>query len=154
MPEKDHRRSKIMYELLAINFVIILLDVGLLVVEYIGYYSLQTTLKPMVYSIKLKLEFGVLGKLVSLVQTNRSQPTSLEHEEYPGFVDPTQITSDVTHAAPVQSTRRASRGFHWGMNMNNLSLESLPMSERRIRPSTRDTDSSGPSPGPSPSPRL
>jgi hypothetical protein len=153
MPEKDRRRSRIMYELLAINFVIILLDVGLLLVEYIGYYSLQTTLKPMVYSIKLKLEFGVLGKLVSLVQTSRSQPTSLEHEEYPGFVDPSQLTGDVTHAAPLESAgRRESRrgsGFPWGMNMNNFSLESLPMSERRIRPSTRDTNSPVP-----PSPHL
>lgn len=140
MPEKDRRRSKIMYELLAINFVIIMLDVALLVTEYIGYYSLQTTLKPMVYSIKLKLEFGVLGKLVSLVQTQRSQPTSLEPEEYPGFVDPSQLTSDVTHAAPVES-QRESRGFRWGMNMNNLSMDSLSTSERRIRPSTRDTNS-------------
>ncbi|KAJ6111366.1 hypothetical protein N7523_007427 [Penicillium sp. IBT 18751x] len=139
MPDKDQRRSRIMYELLAINFVIILLDVALLVVEYCGFYSLQTTLKPMVYSIKLKLEFGVLGKLVSLVQTSRSQPTSTEHEEYPGFVDPSQLTSDVTHAAPTGS--RAPRGMSaW----NNISMESLPMSERRMRPSTRSSDSSQP----------
>ncbi|KAJ5119297.1 hypothetical protein N7448_009966 [Penicillium atrosanguineum] len=139
MPNKDQRRSRIMYELLAINFVIILMDVALLVVEYIGYYSLQTTLKPMVYSIKLKLEFGVLGKLVSLVQTNRSQPTSTEHEEYPGFVDPSQLTSDVTHAMPAES--RVPRGMSaW----NNISLESLPMSERRMRPSTNSTDNSQP----------
>ncbi|KAJ5190866.1 uncharacterized protein N7498_009851 [Penicillium cinerascens] len=73
-PEREQRRIKIMYELLTINFVIILLDIALLALEYLGYYSLQTTLKSMVYSIKLKLEFGVLGKLVSLVQTHCSQP--------------------------------------------------------------------------------
>lgn len=135
MPDKDRRRTRIMYELLTINFVIILLDVALLLVEYIGYYSLQTTLKPMVYSIKLKLEFGVLGKLVALVQTHRSQPTSSEHEEYPGFVDPTQLTSDVTHAAPIES--RLRRGVPaW----NTISLESLPESEQRIRPSTRSIE--------------
>lgn len=139
MPDKDRRRTKLMYELLTINLVIILLDVALLVVEYIGFYALQTTLKPMVYSIKLKLEFGVLGKLVSLVQTHRSQPTSSEHEEYPQFVDPTQLTTDVTHAAPVESrSRHGLRGW------NNISMESLPMSERRIRPSTRGTDSPEP----------
>jgi hypothetical protein len=139
MPDKDHRRTKIMYELLAINFVIIMLDVALLVVEYTGYYSLQTTLKPMVYSIKLKLEFAVLGKLVSLVQTHRSQPTSSEHEEYPNFVDPTQFTTDVTHAAPVESRR--SRMGAW----NAISMESLPSSERRIRPSTLSSDGGDPS---------
>ncbi|KAJ5715577.1 uncharacterized protein N7483_012758 [Penicillium malachiteum] len=136
MPDKDHRRTRIMYELLAINFVIILLDVALLVVEYIGFYSLQTTLKPMVYSIKLKLEFGVLGKLVSLVHNSRSQPTSAEQDEYPQFVDPTQLTSDVTHAAPIERVPRGMRAW------NNISMESLPMSERRMRPSTRSRVSS------------
>ncbi|CAG7962735.1 unnamed protein product [Penicillium nalgiovense] len=136
MPDKDRRRSRIMYELLTINFVIILLDICLLLVEYIGFYSLQTTLKAMVYSVKLKLEFGVLGKLVDLVQSHRSQPTSLEHEEYPGFVDPSQITTDITHAAPRDSRPAGRRGW------NTLSMESLPSSERRIRPSTRSTDDS------------
>ncbi|KAJ5152612.1 uncharacterized protein N7482_009090 [Penicillium canariense] len=137
MPDKERRRTRIMYELLAINFVIIMLDVALLVVEYIGYYSLQTTLKPMVYSIKLKLEFAVLGKLVSLVQTQHSQPTSTEHDEYPNFVDPSQFTSDVTHAAPVNS--RVPRGMSaW----NGISMESLPSSEQRMRPSTRSRLSS------------
>lgn len=136
MPDKDQRRSRIMYELLAINFIIILLDICLLLVEYLGFYSLQTTLKPMVYSIKLKLEFAVLGKLVDLVQSSRSQPTSLEHEEYPGFVDPSQITSDITHAAPRESRPGVRRGW------NTISVESLPISERRIRPSTRSTDNS------------
>lgn len=140
MPEKDRRRTRIMYELLAINFVIILMDVGLLLVEYIGYYPLQTTLKPMVYSIKLKLEFGVLGKLVALVQTHRSQPTSSEQEEYPGFVDPTRLTHDVTHAAPMES--RVPRVLS---SWNNISMESLSTSEQRIRPSTRSTESPHPS---------
>ncbi|CAI7617036.1 unnamed protein product [Penicillium glandicola] len=134
MPDKDRRRTRIMYELLAINLIIILLDVCLLVVEYIGLFSLQTALKSMVYSIKLKLEFGVLGKLVTLVQNNPSQPTSSEHEEYPGFVDPSQITTDVTHAAPRESRLGGRRGW------NTMSVESLPSSERRIRPSTRSTD--------------
>ncbi|KAJ5467926.1 hypothetical protein N7475_005678 [Penicillium sp. IBT 31633x] len=134
MPDKDRRRTRIMYELLAINFVIILLDICLLVTEYIGYYSVQTTLKPMVYSIKLKLEFGVLGKLVTLVQNHRSHATSSEQEEYPGFVDPSQLTTDVTHAAPRESRSKGRRGW------NTMSVESLPISERRIRPSTRSTD--------------
>lgn len=140
MPEKDRRRTRIMYELLAINFVIILMDVGLLLVEYIGFYSLQTTLKAMVYSVKLKLEFGVLGKLIALVQTHRSQPTSSEREEYPGFVDPTQLTTDVTHAAPIQSRER--RGMR---SWNNISMESLSTSEQCIRPSTRSSESPHPS---------
>jgi len=139
MPEKGRRRTKIMYELLAINFVIIILDIALLVVEYLGFYTLQTTLKPMVYSIKLKLEFGVLGKLVALVQTHRSQPTSAEPDQYPVFVDPTQFTSDVTHAAP-QEPRSPRDMSTW----NSMSVESLPIPERRIQISTQSVDTMQP----------
>ncbi|KAJ5219565.1 hypothetical protein N7468_008769 [Penicillium chermesinum] len=138
MPDKDRRRSKIMYQLLVINAVIILLDVALLAVEYTGFYALQTTLKAMVYSIKLKLEFAVLGKLVSLVQTHRSQPTSDETDQYPQFVDPTQLTSDVTHAAPREESR-VPRGM---MPWQSISMESLPSAERRARLSTRSRVSS------------
>ncbi|KAJ5550271.1 hypothetical protein N7535_001789 [Penicillium sp. DV-2018c] len=134
MPDRANRRKRIMYELLAINMVIILLDISLLVTEYIGFYTLQTSLKSMVYSIKLKLEFGVLGKLVTLVQNSRSQPTSSEHEEYPHFVDPTQFTSDVTHAIPLESRSKERRAW------DTMSVESVPISERRIRPSTQSTD--------------
>ncbi|PYH97173.1 hypothetical protein BO71DRAFT_417275 [Aspergillus ellipticus CBS 707.79] len=110
-PEKDPQRHKTMYELIAINFVIILLDVALLVLEYVGLYTLQTTLKAAVYSVKLKLEFGVLRKLVSLVNTRHSDSSSSDREEFPNFVDPDQITGDVTHAAPA-GERRQSR-YPW-----------------------------------------
>ncbi|KAJ5645124.1 hypothetical protein N7507_011135 [Penicillium longicatenatum] len=65
---------KIMYQLLAINALIIVMDVILLVLEYLGSkysFVIQTTLKSMVYSIKLKLEFGVLSRLVFMVQAHR-----------------------------------------------------------------------------------
>lgn len=73
-PINDRRRTKILYELITINFFIIMFDVGLLVVAYVGFYPLETTLKSMVYSIKLKLEFAVLGKLKSLVRARQTVP--------------------------------------------------------------------------------
>ncbi|CAC9892091.1 unnamed protein product [Aureobasidium pullulans] len=62
----DGRFRKIMWELGAINVAIIVLDVALLAVEYLGLYQIEVTLKGMCYSIKLKLEFGVLSKLVKI----------------------------------------------------------------------------------------
>ncbi|KAH0149061.1 integral membrane protein, partial [Aureobasidium melanogenum] len=62
----DGRFRKIMWELGAINIAIIVLDVALLAVEYLGLYQIEVTLKGMCYSIKLKLEFGVLSKLVKI----------------------------------------------------------------------------------------
>lgn len=66
---------KVMYQLLAINTIIILMDVVLLAVEFANLYLIETTLKGVVYSVKLKLEFAVLGKLVQIVH---SRATSSE----------------------------------------------------------------------------
>ncbi|KAJ6157255.1 hypothetical protein N7497_006140 [Penicillium chrysogenum] len=63
---EDKRRTKILYELITINVMAIAMDVALLTLEYLGLYFTQIILKAMVYSIKLKLEFAVLGTLVSI----------------------------------------------------------------------------------------
>ncbi|KAL5410954.1 hypothetical protein PMIN04_010446 [Paraphaeosphaeria minitans] len=60
---------KVMYQLLAINTIIIAMDVALLAVEFANLYLVETTLKGVVYSVKLKLEFAVLGKLVQIVSS-------------------------------------------------------------------------------------
>ncbi|KAF2401226.1 hypothetical protein EJ06DRAFT_466502, partial [Trichodelitschia bisporula] len=57
---------KVMWQLAAINILIIILDVALLLVEFLDYYQIETTMKGMIYSVKLKLEFGVLSKLVKV----------------------------------------------------------------------------------------
>jgi hypothetical protein len=66
----------IMYQLIGINCAIIAMDVLLLGLEYANFYALQITLKGFVYSLKLKLEFAVLGRLVDLIQGSRD-PISL-----------------------------------------------------------------------------
>lgn len=71
-PETDKRRNKILYELLAVNVTAILMDVTLVVLEYVGFYFTQVIFKATVYSIKLKLEFAVLGMLVSIVHSRGS----------------------------------------------------------------------------------
>lgn len=63
---------KTMYQLLAINVIIILMDLALLGVEFANLYLIETTLKGVVYSIKLKLEFAVLGRLVQFVRDRTS----------------------------------------------------------------------------------
>ncbi|PYH49824.1 uncharacterized protein BP01DRAFT_7000 [Aspergillus saccharolyticus JOP 1030-1] len=136
-PEKDPQRHKSMYELIAINLVIVLLDVSLLVLEYVGLYTLQTTLKAAVYSVKLKLEFGVLRKLVSLVNTRPSESSSTDQDDFPNFVDPEQITGDVTRAAPP-SPHTQSR-YPW----TALSMDSLVLSERR-RPLSQSSEAPRP----------
>lgn len=80
--ERSHR--KIMHELVGINVFIILMDIALLGLEYASIYALQITLKAAIYSVKLKLEFAVLGKLVDMIhrpgrQNNSVRLYSVEH---------------------------------------------------------------------------
>jgi hypothetical protein len=75
---------KTMNQLLAINVIIIVMDLALLGVEFANLYLIETTLKGVVYSIKLKLEFAVLGKLVQFVRnraasSNSSDPRRASH---------------------------------------------------------------------------
>lgn len=65
-----------LFELLAVNMALIALDVALLSVEYEDLFEIETTLKGMVYSIKLKLELGVLSRMVKIVTSSQdSQKT-------------------------------------------------------------------------------
>jgi hypothetical protein len=57
-----------LYELLLISVIIILLDGSLVGTQYAGLYSVQTTFKALVYSIKLKLEWAILRKLIKAVK--------------------------------------------------------------------------------------
>ncbi|KAL9114327.1 MAG: hypothetical protein Q9227_001749 [Pyrenula ochraceoflavens] len=113
-----------MFQLLSINVLIIIMDLGLLGCEYANLYIIETTLKGVVYSIKFKLEFAVLGKLVSFVTSNnpavrknsslslggytsdrkRSCRGADHYDELPDFFDPTRATGDITHAAPISPT--------------------------------------------------
>ncbi len=72
---RPHARS-IMYQLIGINCAIIAMDLLLLGLEYANLYAVQITLKGFIYSLKLKLEFAVLGRLVDLIQGSR-HPVSL-----------------------------------------------------------------------------
>lgn len=62
---------RIMWQLVAMNILIIVLDIALLTVEFFNYYMIETTLKALVYSVKLKVEFAVLSKIISVV-TNKA----------------------------------------------------------------------------------
>ncbi|KAL5344959.1 hypothetical protein ACLOAV_009912 [Pseudogymnoascus australis] len=97
-PEGKNR--KIVLQLFGINLVFILMDLGLIAMEFAHFNMYQTTIKGLVYSIKLKLEFAVLGQLVYIVdrkpEFNCSGPSDLTD-----FVDASRLTSDITHATAL-----------------------------------------------------
>lgn len=110
---------KTMQQLIAINIVIIIMDMILLALECASLYIIQSLIKGVIYSIKLKLEFAILGKLVTFVQnaTERQQTGSLKFvttnnskdnkevvlEE---IVDLTKVSTDVTHAEQKRKSAR------------------------------------------------
>ncbi|KAF2725709.1 hypothetical protein K431DRAFT_188774, partial [Polychaeton citri CBS 116435] len=72
------RTRQTMNQLVAINIVIIIMDLALLGIECASLYILETLLKGVVYSIKLKLEFAILGKLIKFVRGSQPKQNPLE----------------------------------------------------------------------------
>lgn len=71
----ERSKRKILHQLVGINVLMFVMDLMLLGLEYANYYAIQITLKGAIYSIKLKLEFAVLGKLVDLVHSHQQPPS-------------------------------------------------------------------------------
>ncbi|KAI9816224.1 MAG: hypothetical protein M1827_001825 [Pycnora praestabilis] len=80
-PVYHGRTRKVMMQLIWINLIIITMDVILLAMEYKGNYEIEATLKAMVYSIKLKLEFAVLNQLMQLANSGVADATLAMNRE-------------------------------------------------------------------------
>ena len=59
---------KLLSHLILVNMLVLVLDATLLGTEYSGHFEIQTTYKPAIYSIKLKIEFSVLNRLIDFVK--------------------------------------------------------------------------------------
>ena len=80
-PVYHGRTRKVMTQLIWINLIIIGMDICLLAMEYSNIYEIEATLKSMVYSIKLKLEFAVLNQLMTLANSSVNHHQNLPIEE-------------------------------------------------------------------------
>lgn len=81
----DGKARKWMWQLVAMNVLLLVLDITLLTMEFLNLYMIQTTFKSLLYSFKLKIEFGVLSQIVRLIQS-RSQSCAT-----PELVLPTHV---------------------------------------------------------------
>lgn len=61
--------QKTIRELVGVFVLVVALDITLLGLEYSNNYLIQTTWKPVVYSVKLKVEVMVLNNLIDMVQS-------------------------------------------------------------------------------------
>ena len=93
-PENDSR--KVIFNLFAVNMACILMDIALIAIEYANFYMYQTTLKATIYSIKVKLEFAVLGKLVKIAHQHVWRPQLIAGPMgYPVPMDTNQLFADL-----------------------------------------------------------
>ncbi|KAJ5812417.1 hypothetical protein N7474_008718 [Penicillium riverlandense] len=101
----DTRRDArtIMYQLCGINVLIITMDLVLLGLEYANFYAVQITLKGFIYSLKLKLEFAVLGRLVEVNQGSRHPVSIAIADTLP--LCPFQKTPDTPDAEITETTK-------------------------------------------------
>ncbi|EJT70930.1 hypothetical protein GGTG_11953 [Gaeumannomyces tritici R3-111a-1] len=65
------RLRNIILHLVAVNLLIVVLDIAILGLEYSGMYLLQTSYKAFVYSVRLKIEISILNRLVDFVRATR-----------------------------------------------------------------------------------
>ncbi|KAL4803163.1 hypothetical protein BDV18DRAFT_44069 [Aspergillus unguis] len=94
----SRENRKIMHQLVGINVAIVVMDLVLLGLEYASIYAIQITLKGVIYSVKLKLEFAVLGKLVDVVHNNQ-RTNVLEPPDNLYFLQPSRPLNGVSAAA-------------------------------------------------------
>lgn len=91
--------QKMMRHLLSSNILIVVLDVTIITLEFCNLYNVQTAYKGAAYSIKLKLEFNILNRLVEVVQPRNNAWNQYSNDNN----CTTQLGSIITHTATGQN---------------------------------------------------
>ncbi|KAL1793573.1 hypothetical protein ACET3X_008555 [Alternaria dauci] len=107
----DGKTRKWMWQLVAMNVLLLILDIALLTTEFLDLYMIQTTFKSLVYSFKLKVEFAVLSQIVRVIQ-DRTQsgssvaplPSNLGCQMYTRNPIPSQMSEveDMQRNVPIE----------------------------------------------------
>lgn len=106
---KRNPLRQLLAHLILVNILVLILDITLLGIQYSGYYEIQTTYKAAAYSLKLKIEFSVLNRLVGIVQNKGLSQGNLNINSFPfntGSSNATQVNSfgSVDHGIKMDDT--------------------------------------------------
>lgn len=107
------RPNGILRQLLIINIIILFLDIAVVVTEWVGLYSIQALLKPAIYSVKLKLEYAILGKLVAIARG----PLHGEQLSSSGW----ELDDSLGNQSSQQSPRKYSLPWFWEISRSSRS---------------------------------
>ncbi|KAJ5972113.1 uncharacterized protein N7479_002031 [Penicillium vulpinum] len=133
---RGHYRGTLV-QLLIVNVAMILMDAAVIGVQYSGLFDIHVALKAMVYSIKLKLEYAILGKLVVMTEmgSHNSALTDLSD-----FVDLAFQTSDTPQPDSDRIRENPGYGAH-----NRIRAPSKGSSADPLRDSLSTAHSPSPS---------
>ena len=122
---------KVMVQLLTINCICIGMDVVLIGLEFTNNYVGEASIKPMIYAIKLKLEFAVLNQLMGLTKAGfteenqwqgRDQAANASHELRNRTLA-SQTTVDPEAAPPRKAgTWTAPKGLRGSFSGGHISV--------------------------------
>ncbi|KAJ6023012.1 hypothetical protein N7499_008330 [Penicillium canescens] len=136
---KGTRGKRVITNLIVVNAIAILLDASLLSTEYTNHFDVQTTYKPVVYSIKLLLEFTVLNSLLVVIRTS---PSTIEdaqklHEDGNLRLEAQWSDNGSGNVAPLGfGADDSDHGYR------QTSSRDSPLKEHRSRESCRSQDDS------------
>lgn len=106
---------KVMIQLVLINAICIGMDIVLIVLEFMGNYVGETSAKPLIYAIKLRLEFVVLNQLMGLTKAGFTEENNFQGRGAnvdPGSGDSNGTSHEMDHgynkAATLKSEHSAS----------------------------------------------
>ena len=136
-PVYHGRTRRVMMQLIWINLIIIAMDVVLLAMEYTNNYEVEATLKAMVYSIKLKLEFAVLNQLMTLANSSVSSATHLTLNDQEG-PSPTQEPKGRS-----KSMNYLTRHAHYANKSFDKPKQASPFPSPNTRSDSFTTNNSG-----------
>ncbi|KAH7470084.1 hypothetical protein IWW34DRAFT_887820 [Fusarium oxysporum f. sp. albedinis] len=107
---------KVIRHLIIVNVLVVLLDVSLIITQYLDQFQIATTYKPVVYSIKLKMEFVVLNKLLLLVRHRECNCMQVVDEPGNGLPRPSYL-----NMTECRTNEQAPAGFNdTGIQLHQL----------------------------------
>jgi len=122
--DSNRQYRHLLRHLLVVSIIIAALDGPILALEYANLYRLQTSYKVFVYSVKLKLEFSILNRLVEVSKARKGSTS---------FAQTTEHTerSDSIGQGPLGETMPAFRRPSWNLRIGSSRKPSATGAEVR-----------------------
>ncbi|KAE8155358.1 hypothetical protein BDV25DRAFT_146524 [Aspergillus avenaceus] len=110
------RHKGILIQLIIVSLIMIGMDAAVVAIQYAGYFRVHVSVKAMAYSIKLKMEYAILGRLVQV--SSVPSVSGLTTTDLSTFVDLSQPHDEPSLPVPsfpdpIPQTKCAQNDDEW-----------------------------------------